>query len=253
MSGSKAQSKPEAVKAIGVIPARWESVRLPGKVLAEIAGKPMLRWVYEAAKNCPDLAEVVVASDSPKVLEYCADAGIAHCETREHHSGSDRVHEVMERSDAGICVNIQGDEPTLQARQISLLVQCLRQGEAQVSTLKVRISPSTARNPNVVKVVTDIGGGALYFSRHPIPFDRDGAGTVEHFKHIGIYAYTRESLRRFHSLPPSPLERSERLEQLRLLEHGIPIQVLETDFDTIGVDIPEDLERVRAYFAGLAS
>lgn len=248
MTGVGAVIGEPSVKAIGVIPARFESVRLPGKVLADIAGKPMLLRVFEAARACRDLDQVLIASDSAQVLAYCAAAGLPALATGPHPSGSDRVHEVLTRTDGAIYVNIQGDEPTLRPEQIALLVQCLRDGEAEVATLKVRISAEQARSPDVVKVVTDWAGRALYFSRHPIPYDRDGEGTAVWFKHIGIYAYRRRALETFHSLPPSPLERLEKLEQLRLLEHGMTIRVIETPDDTIGVDTLEDLEQVRAYF-----
>ncbi len=239
------------MKAIGVIPARFESVRLPGKVLADIAGKPMLLRVFEAARRCRDLDEVLVASDSSQVLAWCAAQGVPFLATGTHLSGSDRVHEVLTRTDGEIYVNIQGDEPTLRPEQIAVLVRCLREGQAEVATLRVRISPDQARNPNVVKVVTDRTGRALYFSRHPIPYDRDGAEASPWFKHIGIYAFRRRALERFHSLAPSPLERSEKLEQLRLLEYGVTIQVIETPDDTIGVDTLEDLERARDHFRAL--
>jgi len=172
--------------------------------------------------------------------------------TGRHPSGSDRLNEVMERTDADIYVNIQGDEPMLRPEQLDLLLAPLLAGEAQVATLKVAVDLAAALDPNNVKVVTDFHGRALYFSRHPIPFDRDGLGTVQHYKHIGIYGYTRNALALFHSLPQSSLETAEKLEQLRFLQNGVPILVVETLQDNIGVDTEADLARVNALFAARA-
>jgi 3-deoxy-manno-octulosonate cytidylyltransferase (CMP-KDO synthetase) len=155
----------------------------------------------------------------------------------------------MTRTRAGIYVNIQGDEPTLRPDHLELLLQPVLSGEAEVSTLKVAVGDAAARDPNNVKVVTDASGHALYFSRFPIPFDRDGTGGIRYFKHIGLYAYTRSALSRFHQLPQSPLEIAEKLEQLRFLQNGIPICVAETPHDTIGVDTEADLQRVISWFA----
>jgi len=236
-------------KVIGVIPARLGSTRLPRKVLRAIAGKAMLHWVYESAARSSLLDELVVAADSEDVGQYCRSHNLAVMMTGSHPSGSDRLHEVMERTDGGIYVNIQGDEPTLRTDHVELLLEPVLSGLAEVATLKVAIDPNAARNPNCVKVVTDLRGRALYFSRFPIPFDRDGTAAHRYYKHIGLYAYTRAALIRFHGLPQSALERAERLEQLRFLENGISIQVAETPHDTIGVDTEEDLQKVAALFA----
>lgn len=234
---------------MGVIPARLNSTRLPGKALRLIAGKPMLHWVYQNARQSPLLTELVVATDSPEIYDSCAGAGIPVTLTGEHPSGGDRLHEVMGRTDAEIYVNIQGDEPTLRADHLELLLQPFGgETNAQVTTLKVAISTEAARDPNNVKVVTDDNGRALYFSRHAIPYDRDETGDVTYFKHIGLYAYTREALALFHRLPQSTLELAERLEQLRFLQHGVPIHVAETAHDTVGVDTEADLQRVIALF-----
>ena len=239
-------------KVLGVIPARLDSKRLPGKVLRDIAGKPMLYWVYRNARRSPLLAALLVATDSDEVKSYCEAEGIPVTMTGGHPSGTDRLNEVMGRTDADIYVNIQGDEPMLRPEQLELVLGPLLAGEAQVSTLKVALDMSAAQDPNNVKVITDRSGRALYLSRHPIPYDRDGAGAVRHFKHIGIYGYTREALALFHSLPQSSLELAEKLEQLRFLENGVPIVVVETPHDNIGVDTEADLERVRALFSGRA-
>ena len=238
-------------KILGVIPARLDSRRLPRKVLQDIAGKPMLYWVHRNASRSPLLTGLVVATDSDEVRNFCDSAGIPVMMTGRHPSGTDRVNEVMERTDAGIYVNIQGDEPTLRPEQLDQLVEPLLKGQAPVSTLKTALDAEQARDPNNVKVVTDLSGRALYFSRHAIPFDRDGTGGARYFKHIGLYGYTREALARFHSLPQSSLERTEKLEQLRFLQNGIPIIVVETPHDTIGVDTEEDLERASAFMAAL--
>jgi 3-deoxy-manno-octulosonate cytidylyltransferase (CMP-KDO synthetase) len=239
-------------KVLGVIPARLDSKRLPRKLLRDIAGKPMLYWVYRNASRSQSLSSLLVATESDEVMSYCQQEGIPVTMTGRHPSGSDRLNEVMERTDADIYVNIQGDEPMLRPEQLDLLLAPLLAGEAQVATLKVAVDLAAALDPNNVKVVTDFHGRALYFSRHPIPFDRDGLGTVQHYKHIGIYGYTRNALALFHSLPQSSLETAEKLEQLRFLQNGVPILVVETLQDNIGVDTEADLARVNALFAARA-
>ncbi len=239
-------------KILGVIPARLDSKRLPGKVLRTVAGKAMVHWVYENAKRCPLLSDLIVATDSVEVCAYCESQGIPVTMTRRHPSGSDRLHEVMERTDGDIYVNIQGDEPTLRPDHLELLLQPLATGAAEVATLKVAIDLTAARDPNNVKVVTDDKGRALYFSRFPIPFDRDGTGGIRYYKHIGLYAYTRAALALFHRLPQSSLELAEKLEQLRFLQNGVPIFVAETPYDTIGVDTEADLQRVISLLSAAA-
>ena len=234
---------------IGVIPARLDSRRLAGKVMLPIAGRPMIHWVYERARKATLLDELLVATDSPEVYGYCTGEGIPAMMTREHHSGSDRLYEVVERTGGGFYVNIQGDEPTVSVEHIDLLLRPLLSGDAEVSTLKIAIDKTDAQNPNCVKVITDAAGKALYFSRYPIPYARDGADNISYYKHIGLYGYTRAALKLFHSLPQSPLELAEKLEQLRFLENGVAIAVMETSRDTIGVDTEEDLEKARAFLA----
>jgi len=234
----------KSLKILGVIPARYDSTRLPGKVLRNIAGKPMLFWVYRSARQSRLLSDLLVATDSEKVLEFCGQEGIPVMLTGRHPSGTDRLREVMERVDADIYINIQGDEPMLRPDHIEAVVSPFLTGDARVATLKVAVDEAAARDPNIVKVVTDDSGRALYFSRHPIPFDRDGAGGVKRYKHIGIYAYTRAALTLFHSLPESSLESAEKLEQLRFLQNGVAIHVVETPHDTVGVDTEADLQRV---------
>jgi 3-deoxy-manno-octulosonate cytidylyltransferase (CMP-KDO synthetase) len=234
-------------KIVGVIPAHLNSKRLPGKVLLPIGDKPMVHWVYERTRQSSLLKELLVATDSEAVQRYCSSHSIPVMMTGEHPSGSDRLYEVMERTDGDIYVNIQGDEPTVRADHIDLLLQPILNGEAEVSTLRTPIDPTSAQNPNCVKVVTDSRGRALYFSRFAIPFDRDAAGKTMFYKHIGLYGYTRAALALFHSLPQSSLESAEKLEQLRYLENGIAIIVAETPHDTIGVDTKDDLEKAAAY------
>jgi 3-deoxy-manno-octulosonate cytidylyltransferase (CMP-KDO synthetase) len=228
-------------RIVGVIPARFESQRLPGKVLLNIGNKTMIQWVYERARKSPLFGRLLVATDSEKVRQHCESQGIPVMVTQGHSSGTDRLHEVMDRTDGDIYVNIQGDEPTIRADHIELLLRPIIARKAEVTTLKVAIDAVIAQDPNVVKVVTDNHGKALYFSRFPIPFDRDAKGRNCFFKHIGLYGYTRSALNTFHGLPQSTLELTEKLEQLRYLENGVSILVSETPFDTIGVDTELDL------------
>jgi 3-deoxy-manno-octulosonate cytidylyltransferase (CMP-KDO synthetase) len=237
-------------KIVGVIPAHMNSKRLPGKVLLRIGDKPMIHWVYERTRQSSLLNELQVATDSEAVQQYCFSNDIPVIMTGEHPSGSDRLYEVMERTDGDIYVNIQGDEPTVRADHVDLLLRPILNGEAEVSTLRTPIDPVSAQNPNCVKVVTDHRGRALYFSRFSIPFDRDAEGKIRFYKHIGLYGYTRNVLALFHSLPQSSLESAEKLEQLRFLENGIAIMVAETPHDTIGVDAKDDLTKAAAFLLG---
>ncbi len=227
-------------RIVGVIPARLASTRLPRKVLLPIAGKPMLAWVYEAACDAGVLDHLIVATDSAEV----ADVGRVHgwdvrITSADLSSGSDRVHAISLQEDADVYVNIQGDEPLIRPEHIASVVERMRDEDVAVATLATPCDAAQVENPNVVKVVMDAGGRALYFSRSAIPYDRDSTGGVRYQKHLGIYAYRKETLTRFTTLPPSPLEVAERLEQLRFLSAGIDIYVAPTPFDTIGVD-PED-------------
>jgi len=230
-------------RVLGVIPARLASTRLPRKVLREIAGKPMLQWVYEAAIACPGLDEVLIATDAAEVVELCEKHGWPVVLTSpELPSGTDRVREIARDNSADIYVNIQGDEPLLKEEHIDALLAPFRNPTVDVTTIKTRCTPENITNPNAVKVVTALDGRALYFSRATIPYNRDGAPT-DYWKHIGLYAYRRSTLNRFPTLPPSALEHTERLEQLRFLENNIAVHVEPTEYDTIGVDTEEDLAR----------
>ncbi|MGH7410880.1 MAG: 3-deoxy-manno-octulosonate cytidylyltransferase [Candidatus Methylomirabilis sp.] len=235
---------------LGVIPARLNSTRLPGKVLRPICGQPMLHHVFAGASRSAMLDALVVATDSQEVYEYCARSQMKVLMTSSRHlSGTDRIHEVMGTMPADVYVNIQGDEPMIRPEHLSILLQpFLEDASVQVTTLKTPIGLEEAHNPNCVKVVTAKDGKALYFSRCAVPYDREQSRGLRYFKHLGMYAYTRSALDRFHQLSPSRLEQAEKLEQLRFLEHGIPIHVAETSHDTIGVDTEDDLIRVERYF-----
>ena len=191
-----------------------------------------------------------MATDADEVVQACARHGVpALLTSADHPSGTDRVWEVAQSRAADVYVNVQGDEPCVTPGHIARLLAPFRErADTQVATLKIRLRPEEADNPAVNKVVCATDGRALYFSKYPVPYDRDGRG-VPRFKHVGLYAYTRAALEAFHRLPPSPLEQTERLEQLRFLEHGIPIVVVETDEPTIGVDTEADLRAAEARLA----
>jgi 3-deoxy-manno-octulosonate cytidylyltransferase (CMP-KDO synthetase) len=252
------------LRIAGVIPARLASTRLSRKVLRVIAGRPMVEWVWRAAIASGLMDPVVVATDSGEVAAVCRERGIPIAMTStDCPSGSDRVREVARQIDADIYVNIQGDEPTLTPEFFPPLLELFARPEVEVGTLAVGCPTKEIENPNAVKVVTALDGRALYFSRATIPFDRDGCrgrepvrdglGFSGYRKHLGIYAYRKAALEQFAVLAPSPLERTERLEQLRLLENGIAIYVAEAPGDTIGVDTEEDLARAEAVLNHLQS
>lgn len=236
------------MKAIAVIPARLGSTRLPRKMLREvgggIVGKPLIGVVYEAVRSSPLLADVIVATDSEEILRVCQGHGWkAQMTSPAHRSGTERVHEVSAREAADLYINVQGDEPLTRPEHIASLLRVMENPQVQVGTLLTPAAEVDISNPNAVKVVTDLSGRALYFSRATIPFDRDG-GQLRYFKHLGLYAYRKSAIDKFVTLPESSLEKSERLEQLRFLENGISIYVGETPYDSIGVDTEEDLQRV---------
>ena len=237
----------DGVKVLGVIPARLASTRLPGKVLRPLLGRPMLQWVVEAAQRCPQLDNIVVATDASEVADLCAVRGW-DCQMTDTAlpSGTDRMRAVALLQPADIYVNIQGDEPLLLPDHVAALLLPFKRGpHVEVTTVKTLCTPENVTNPNAVKVVTAPDGRALYFSRAPIPYDRDGAG-VRHWKHLGLYAYRHAALMRFGTLQPSPLEQVERLEQLRLLENGMALYVEAVLQDTVGVDAEADVPRVEA-------
>ena len=239
------------VSAIAIIPARYESTRLPGKALAEIAGRPMIEHVYRRAAAAASVSRVIVATDDARIVDAVRHFGGEAVMTRaSHQSGTDRLAEVAATLDADVIVNVQGDEPLLAPDTIDTAVAPLADAAIEMSTLRRRIADAAElHNPNVTKVVVDRDGFAMYFSRAPIPFTRAGQPAVDAWAHIGLYVYRRSGLLRVAALPQTAMERAEALEQLRALEHGIRIKAIETTHDTIGVDTPEDLERVRALLA----
>jgi 3-deoxy-manno-octulosonate cytidylyltransferase (CMP-KDO synthetase) len=241
-------------RILGVIPARFASSRFPGKALATIAGKPMLQHVYERASQARYLSKVVVATDDERIHKAARSFGAPAIMTRaDHLSGTDRVAEAASSDNATVIVNIQGDEPLIDPSSIdAAALALLDDPDVPMSTLmKVIEDPREINDPNVVKVVTNFAGDAIYFSRCPIPFVREGAGhhdPNQHYKHLGLYVYRRDFLLAYSGLPVGPLERMERLEQLRAIENGYRVRVVETEYESLGVDTPEDLERVSALF-----
>jgi 3-deoxy-manno-octulosonate cytidylyltransferase (CMP-KDO synthetase) len=232
------------MKAIAVIPARLASTRLPRKMLAQIAGQPLIGRVYESVRSSPRLDDVIVATDSEEIMQLCRRHGWnARLTSAAHRSGTERVREISDSVTADVYVNVQGDEPMTRVEHIAALLDLMQDPNIHVGTLKTAASAEDIDNRNAVKVVTDAEGRALYFSRATIPFDRDGS-RPKYFKHLGFYGYRKAALDRFCALPESSLERSERLEQLRFLENGISIHVAETPYDSVGVDTEEDLRRV---------
>jgi len=234
---------------VGIIPARYHSTRLEGKPLVDILGRPMIQRVYESARRSSTLREVIVATDDARIQRAVqAFGGRAAMTSAAHPTGTDRVAEVARSLDAEIVVNIQGDEPFIHPGMIDEIVTPLLEdpGIPLCTSMHEVTEPEDFSNPNVVKVVVDRAGFALYFSRSLIPFPRHAEGHRV-FEHIGIYAYRRDFLLEFSRLPPTPLEKSESLEQLRALEHGHRIRVIETrqPYIPLSVDTPEDLEKAR--------
>jgi len=231
------------MKVIAVIPARLASTRLPRKMLREIAGVPLLAWVYRGVRRCSSLDQVVVATDSDEILRFCERQGFtARMTSANHSSGTERVHEISTAISADVYLNVQGDEPLARPEHIGSLIAVMERVEVEVGTLKTPADTRDIHNSSAVKVVTDAAGHALYFSRATIPHDRDRLHP-RYYKHLGFYGYRKPALDKFVRWPESSLERSERLEQLRFLENGVPIHVAESPFDTIGVDTEEDLRR----------
>lgn len=237
-------------KVIIVIPARYASTRFPAKPLAMLLGKPMVQHVYERAKQVQGVDEVLVATDDTRIYEAVEQFGGKAMMTSEHHqSGTDRLIEVMKAYPADAYINVQGDEPLIRPEDIALLVVQLGIPETQVATLCHAIDAEDAKNPNFVKVVLNQHKQALYFSRSPIPYPRN-AEHATYYKHVGVYAYKKQVLERFYELPYSGLENAESLEQLRLLEAGIPIQAITVEETGPGVDTPQDLNTVQALLTG---
>ena len=235
------------MKVICVIPARYASTRLPGKPLKLIVGRPMIQWVYEQAKKAAKPAEVIVATDDTRVYDAVMAFGGKACMTRaDHPNGTSRLAEVAEQyPDADVIVNVQGDEPMIPPEVIDRLAEAFElEPGLQMATMKVRMQEGEYDDPSAVKVITDKDGYALYFSRSLIPYPRNKTGQFKVYKHVGIYAYTRGFLLQYAAMSPTPLEQVESLEQLRVLENGYRIKVLESDFRGVGVDTQADLDAV---------
>jgi len=239
------------VKIIGIIPARYASTRFPGKPLALIAGKSLIQRVVEQCQKAKSLSEVVVATDDQRIFDAAGKFCRVEMTKADHPSGSDRIAEVAERIPCDGIVNIQGDEPLIDPAVIDGVAGALGQYEMSTAATPVK-DPAEYDNPNVVKVVVNAGGKALYFSRRTIPYLREAASRPVHeqlaafpfLKHLGIYGFRRETLLRLVKFPVSPLENAEKLEQLRALDNGIGIAVVTVDYDSVGVDMPEDVKKV---------
>ncbi len=238
------------MKSLVVIPARYGSTRLPGKALADIAGKPLIQWVYERARESKLQHEVLVATDDERIERACAGFGAPVVITSVScKSGTDRVWEAARGREAEIVVNLQGDEPQIRGDMIDMLIRAVESQNVEMATLCAYITePHDYKSPHTAKVVMDRNGFALYFSRAPLPFFQKNIA-VPTYRHIGIYAFSRAFLQTFVNLPVGRLEAAESLEQLRALEAGYRIKVLLTDYEGIGVDTENDLERARAVLA----
>ena len=246
-------------RVLVVIPARWASSRFPGKPLANIAGVPMIQRVMCQAQKAKCVTEVIVATDDTRILETVnKNGGIAVMTSADHESGTDRVAEVARHRDCDIVVNVQGDEPLMPPQNIDQVVKPLIEDTSTlVSSLRILIRDSKDLwDRNITKVVVDKFDSALYFSKAPIPWDRDawseGPEVITSslwFKHIGLYAYRKKFLMEYSELPLTPLEKMEKLEQLRILENGFPIKVVETEFDSTGVDSEADIKIIEKQLA----
>ncbi|MFO7745583.1 MAG: 3-deoxy-manno-octulosonate cytidylyltransferase [Psychroflexus sp.] len=244
-------SKP--FKVIAMIPARYEASRFPGKLMQDLAGKPVIVRTYEAAKSTQLFDEVYVVTDSELIFsEIEKHGGQAIMSQKEHECGSDRIAEAVQDMNVDIVINVQGDEPFINEKALSQLLNVFEtdtEKQIDLASLKLKLtSEEDIVNPNHVKVITDLNNFALYFSRSVIPFHRAKELEVTHFKHVGIYAFRKEALMAFYHLPMSPLEASEKIECIRYLENGKTIKMVETQEVSIGIDTPEDLEKARLRF-----
>jgi len=245
-----------AVKVVGIIPARYASTRFPGKPLALIAGKPLIQRVVEQCRRASSLTEVIVATDDARIAEVAGRFCRVEMTSPDHPSGSDRIAEVANRLECDGIVNIQGDEPMIDPSVIDVVARALDRDPISTAATAIR-DPAEYDNPNIVKVVVNAAGRALYFSRRTIPYLRDAANRSANeqlaafpfLKHLGIYGYRRGTLLELVKHPVSPLENAEKLEQLRALDHGIPIAVVRVDYESVGVDVPGDVARVEALLA----
>jgi 3-deoxy-manno-octulosonate cytidylyltransferase (CMP-KDO synthetase) len=242
------------VKIIGIIPARYGSTRFPGKPLAIIAGKPLIQRVVEQCRKAKLLGEVIVATDDARIRDLAQKFCRVEMTSPAHPSGSDRIAEVAGKISCDAVVNIQGDEPLIEPSVIDAVAGALAENEMSTAATRIK-NPAELDNPNVVKVVVNAAGRALYFSRRTIPYLREAASrpvpeqlaAFPFLKHLGIYGYRRDTLLRLVKFPVSPLEAAEKLEQLRALENGVPIAVVQVTYDSVGVDAPEDVEWVERF------
>lgn len=235
-------------KIIAMIPSRYGSSRFPGKPLAILKGKPMIQWVYEHVSQVEAISDIYVATDDKRIFEAVKKfGGNVLMTSKSHTCGTERLAEcakILSLDDEDIILNIQGDEPMVRKEMILDLLHCFDTPDVYMGTLKKRIEKENElTNPNVVKVISDVNDNAIYFSRFCIPFERDG-GSAIHYKHIGVYGYTKKFLLEYSEMPKTELEMTELLEQLRVIEHGLKIKVKETRYQTIGVDTPRQLEEV---------
>ena len=244
------------MKIVAFIPARYQSSRFPGKPLALISGKPMIQHTYERALSCPELSAVYVATDDDRIVNRVHQfGGNVLITSATHGSGTDRIAEAARNigmKDEDLVVNIQGDQPSFEPSVVTDMVDPLiKDRTIPMSTLKYKMEDKEdIQNPNHVKVVTDKKGFAIYFSRYPIPFCRDGKPAGVHYKHLGFYCFRMDFLMRFTALPEGSLESLEKLEQLRALEYGYKIKVSETMFDSVEVDVPEDVNAIEKILSG---
>ncbi|MFC0345325.1 3-deoxy-manno-octulosonate cytidylyltransferase [Epilithonimonas hispanica] len=236
-------------KIIAVIPARYNSTRFPGKMMEILGNRTIITTTYQNVVETGLFDEVFVATDSELIFDEISKNGGKAVMTGEHETGSDRIAEAVQNIDCDIVINVQGDEPFLKKEPLKQLINVFTKDdkkEVSLASLKIQLKESEEiQNPNNVKVVTDNNGFALYFSRSVIPFHRELSYNVNYYKHIGVYAFRKEALIKFSSLEMTPMEISEKLEQLRYLENGMKIKMVETDFVGIGIDTPEDLEKAK--------
>lgn len=243
----------KSFKVIAMIPARYEASRFPGKLMQDLAGKTVITRTYEAAKSTELFDEVYVVTDSELIFsEIEKEGGKVIISKKEHECGSDRIAEAVQHMDVDIVINVQGDEPFINEKALSKLLNVFKEDKDRLidlASLKVKLtSEEDILNPNHVKVITDLNNFALYFSRSPIPFHRAKDLQVDYFKHVGIYAFRKDALMAFYNLPMSPLESAEKIECIRYLENGKTIKMVETQEVSIGIDTPQDLEKARLRF-----
>lgn len=242
------------MKIIAVIPARYEASRFPGKLMQMLGEKTVISTTYDNVVETKLFDEVFVATDSEIIFNEIEKNGGKTVMTGQHETGSDRIAEAVQNIDCNIVINVQGDEPFLKTEPLKQLMQVFHEDENKeisLASLKIKLTEQEEiENPNNVKVITDLNGFALYFSRSVIPYHREKSVDAEYFKHIGVYAFRKEALLKFSQLAMTPLEKLEKIECIRYLEHGMKIKMIETDFVGVGIDVPEDLEKARNILNG---